>query len=757
MPIGSTDFGMGITFVLEDAFTKVATKISNSFQGMKGSFNKGAAAINNGINKVRDNFGTLAVAGATAFALVAPFGIAVQKSAELSDALADVTKTTGISGSALQQLRGDLESIDTRTSIEGLLEIAKAGGSMGVAQKDIASFTDSVDKLNVALGDQFAGPEELARGVAQLSNNLKDIQTGDIATDLLKVGNVLNFMGANAKATESTIFGITQRMAGLQASAGLSSEQLFGISTAMAETGLSTEVLGSNMTVMFGKMLSDTDKFAKAIGVNKDAFRDLANKDSLAAMELFAEKIKEQNPLQADFNEKLKNVGLSGARMSNVFNAFANNLDNVRNRINQAGDALTNTDSIMDEFNAKNTTLAAVLEKAQNRFSQLQQKIGDALAPAVLVVAAGIEKLLKFVNRLSQTFVGKLLIGAAAVAAGLTALVVVGSALIPIFTSMGITAAGALAVITSPITLIVAGILAIGLAFENLKSKFDVFADSNIMQRNMGKGVELLFLKIGGLISAVVEIFKTATSEGFSMTSKMASALQEIGILDFVLALGTWIVRIKEFFRGVMDVAVILWDSFKNVFGAIFDAVGEVVDSLGLFEGGMDKAGGSMDLWRAAGQGVALFLQGTLIPLFEVFAFAIRFVGKIIATVFSLFDGKIGTTTALLKSFIELFTSTFERFQNIGSSFSEGIGSLFGFGDDEGDVGLAEDGTGAASGVSSIGQAQAKSKASVATQKPTVLNNKTKEVKDVHLTIDLGPEKITKSVNAHNDFEDSRD
>ena len=95
---------------------------------------KGVQKINSKISAVRSQLGNVAVGVGLAVAVAAPFVIAIQKSAQLSDALADVTKTTGLAGAELQGLRDQIEGIDTRTSVEGLLEIAKAGGQMGIAK-----------------------------------------------------------------------------------------------------------------------------------------------------------------------------------------------------------------------------------------------------------------------------------------------------------------------------------------------------------------------------------------------------------------------------------------------------------------------------------------------------------------------------------------------------------------------------------------------------------------------------------------------
>jgi len=240
MPLSGGDLGVGIAIVGKDRFSGPSKSAGKSFDTLSGKVGKGTKKMSNQFS----NLGTTIGGVFSTALLVAPLFGFVSASATVSDALADVTKTTGIAGEALEDLRSELEALDTRTSVLGLLEIAKAGGQMGVAAPDLAKFTDSIDKLNVALGDQFESPEVLARGIAQLTGNLNDIKSGNFDQDLLRVGNVLNFMGANAKATEANIFDITQRLVGLQTTAKLSSGEIFGISTAMAETGLSAELLG---------------------------------------------------------------------------------------------------------------------------------------------------------------------------------------------------------------------------------------------------------------------------------------------------------------------------------------------------------------------------------------------------------------------------------------------------------------------------------------------------------------------------------
>lgn len=80
----------------------------------------------------------------------------VESYATIDDAMSGVMKTTGMTREEVEALNESLKNIDTRTSQEGLLTIAQIGGRMGLAKDQILSFTEAVDKANVALGDSFS-------------------------------------------------------------------------------------------------------------------------------------------------------------------------------------------------------------------------------------------------------------------------------------------------------------------------------------------------------------------------------------------------------------------------------------------------------------------------------------------------------------------------------------------------------------------------------------------------------------------------
>ena len=129
----------------------------------------------------------------------------VNTTLQVEEQMADVAKTTGLAGDELKDLEKDLDRLgkSTRTPNEQLRAIAEGAGRLGIKGKnDILQFTEAVNTLSVALGDEFTGgAEEVTREVGILSNILKDIPAKDQGEALLFIGNALNVLAANTAGT----------------------------------------------------------------------------------------------------------------------------------------------------------------------------------------------------------------------------------------------------------------------------------------------------------------------------------------------------------------------------------------------------------------------------------------------------------------------------------------------------------------------------------------------------------------------------
>ena len=80
----------------------------------------------------------------------------------------------------------------------------------------MASFTEAVDKINVALGDEIGGGAEGVAGtIGTLRNVLGDIKSTNVADDLMIIGNALNTLGAAGFATSPVIADFANRIGGV--------------------------------------------------------------------------------------------------------------------------------------------------------------------------------------------------------------------------------------------------------------------------------------------------------------------------------------------------------------------------------------------------------------------------------------------------------------------------------------------------------------------------------------------------------------
>ena len=152
-----------------------------------------------------------------AFQWITSFVIGIATgAAKISDELSDIQKSTGMTAEEVKSLNSELGKIDTRSSNASLREIAKVAGQLGIKKDEIKGFTEQVDKMNVALGDEFTGgAEEITRKVGTLQTLFKD--TKDMKADeaMNRIGSSLNALGAAGKARAPEVADFANRLGAL--------------------------------------------------------------------------------------------------------------------------------------------------------------------------------------------------------------------------------------------------------------------------------------------------------------------------------------------------------------------------------------------------------------------------------------------------------------------------------------------------------------------------------------------------------------
>lgn len=364
--------------------TKEWYALKNQYDQVTKSAQRGDAQLKKLDKTVGDNFrnvGNYASAVSKLQGFLSQLGLAfgvgavVQKSISVltsfDEGVANMGKTLNITTGEAEKLARELLNIDTRTSVENLQQIATIGGQLGISAQDIVAFTESVDKLNVALGDEFTGgAEEITSVVGGLRNVFIDLKSKNVSDDLLKIGNALNVLGAEGSATSPIMADFASRIGGVGIPLGLSTDQVLGLSSTLQELNVNAERGGTAIGRVLKQMAQDTEGFAKFAGVPVEEFTKMVNTDLFGAFQKVVQATKNYKGNAVGLATALDALKIDGAGASEVFLKLGTNMDLLNLRTSQANKSLQETTSITDEFNKKNNTLQAKIDQLKNAFDK---------------------------------------------------------------------------------------------------------------------------------------------------------------------------------------------------------------------------------------------------------------------------------------------------------------------------------------------------------------------------------------------------
>lgn len=289
-------------------------------------------------------------------------------SGKISDAEADVMKTTGLTAAEIQKLNKHINDLDTRTSRVELLKLAEEAGRLGKEGiKDIQGFMVVADKLKVALGDDLN--ETQIRDVGKLVTTYRvATETGkNFEGSMEALGSAINEVSASGANQASFLVDYMNRMAGVASQAKISASNNIGYAATFDEIGQSAEVSSTAMNKVLLDMFHDPTEYAKIAKMSLQDFNKLLNTDSNAAMIKFLEGLNGSEAGLQAMTQKMDELDAGGTRGVAALSALASNLDILKARQLTSNIAMQEATSLTDEFTIKNNNLAAVLDKIKNK------------------------------------------------------------------------------------------------------------------------------------------------------------------------------------------------------------------------------------------------------------------------------------------------------------------------------------------------------------------------------------------------------
>ncbi|OIN61160.1 phage tail tape measure protein [Arsenicibacter rosenii] len=324
----------------------------------------------------------------------------VEAAAKQSDAFADIRKATGMTTEEVEGLNETLKNLDTRSSQEALLDIAQVGGQIGIATDEMRGFVEMTDKANVALGDEFSGgAEEVASKMGTLSQLFKETKDLNAGEAINQIGSAMNELGAAGSATAPVVAEFTTRIGQLGNLAPQISETM-GLGAAMQELGLSAEIAAGGITNIMLTGANEIDAFAKQMGMAKSEVQGLINTNPNEFLLKLAESFKGLSNTQVA--QRLAEMKVGSQESIKVMSLLASQTDVVRDKQQLAAKAMAEGTSLTNEFNLKNQTAAAELEKAKKQVENFKTELGVGLMPVVTTTVSGLVLFLNAIRNIPQ-------------------------------------------------------------------------------------------------------------------------------------------------------------------------------------------------------------------------------------------------------------------------------------------------------------------------------------------------------------------
>ena len=311
---------------------------------------------------------------------------------DMSDAMADVRKTTGMTAEQVENLTQRVKEIDTRTANEQLLSLSATAGQLGLsAEEDVLGFTKAANQITVALNELGNDGVLSLMKVSQVTGALER-EGGNVEKTLLRVGSAINELSAASSATAGPITDFISRVGGVASTAKLSMADIAALGATTDALAISAELAGTQMNIFLSGMQKHTDAVANLLGVSQNQVQTMI--DEGKAMDLMVQTLEKMETLNAvELSDFLKEMGSSGSRATQVFSTLSKNVDQLRANLQVSNQAYREGSSITNEYTQRNESAAGMIERLKN---ELQEAfVQPAIINGIRTMTAGAKEFLE--------------------------------------------------------------------------------------------------------------------------------------------------------------------------------------------------------------------------------------------------------------------------------------------------------------------------------------------------------------------------
>lgn len=318
--------------------------------------------------------------------IASAIGSTVKAFADLESSFTSVERVTlGLSSGALQNLRQALIDISTTSPIafDEVAKIATLGGQMGISADALAGFSQTVAQFSAVTG---ISADTAAQSFGRLAQ-MMDIPVSKFEN----LSSSILYAGVNSVATDQEILSMSESLGSAASAAGMSADQVIGLSTALASLKVRPEEARGVILRLFrtidvevsagGSKLND---YASVLGLVSDkagtAGQKAADLWKSDPNKFFSSFLKGANSA-GDLNNVMQQLGITNTRELNVVSKLANNTDLLAKSMGDARKEYLLGSYASKAFAVANDDLNSKMKMLDAAITEFKAKVGESLAP----------------------------------------------------------------------------------------------------------------------------------------------------------------------------------------------------------------------------------------------------------------------------------------------------------------------------------------------------------------------------------------
>ena len=292
---------------------------------------------------------------------------AIKKNLEYSGSLTDIRKVSGLTMDQVKQLSTELAKIDTRTSVDGLAQLAYEASKLGVGKygvEGMAQFVRAADKINVAIGEEMG--EKALPSLLKMTEVMGLIPKMGLERSIEAVGSAMFKLSSTSTATSNDITEFAKRCTGVARTAGITTDQLLALGSAFSAQMASPEVAATAMSKFIVALQKNHNLIEKDLAIPAGTINDMYKAGhAMDAIVLILEKMKEKGNMNA-LGEIFKDVGGDGQRLISSMVTMAKNVDMLKDHLYESQEAFEEATAVGKEYSMQQMSAIGILERANN-------------------------------------------------------------------------------------------------------------------------------------------------------------------------------------------------------------------------------------------------------------------------------------------------------------------------------------------------------------------------------------------------------